>query len=129
MREQGAALLRARLVLALAEEDVLAHRHRVRTEHAGEGARVAVGVQAYGAQVVAELLLQLPAHTGVQWLPGPADDVLRLGRPVLRRALLAFAAALGGGLLGRLGVLRGGGRHRVTSPRPASPACTARASS
>src|SRR5262249_3639304 len=87
----------------------------------------ASGVQPYPSEVVAELLLQLPADAGVQRLTGAADDVLRLGRTGLGGALLALAAALLGALL-RLSVL-GAGAHRSTSPWPLSPSCTARASS
>ena len=60
--EQPLPVRRAGAIGALAEEDVLADRDRVRAQQFRQCARVPVGVQAHPAEVVAELLLQLPPY-------------------------------------------------------------------
>lgn len=101
MGEQPLPVRRTRAIGALAEEDVLSDRDRIRAQQFRQRARVPVGVQAYPAEVVAELLLQLPPYAQIEWLSGAADDVLRLRCPG-RGALLALAPPFG---LGRLRVL------------------------
>jgi hypothetical protein len=127
--EQALAVGGAGAVGALAEEDVLPDRHRVRAQQLGQLPGVPTGVQPYAAEVVTELLLQLPSYAHVERLSGAADDVLRFGRTGLGRTLLALAAALFGGLFRTAVLCLGVAAHGVTSPRPESPACTARASS
>lgn len=112
--EQPAALVGAGPEGALAEEDVLADRDRVRAEQLGQLPGVPAGVQPYPTEIVSELLLQLTSQARVEGLSGAADDVLRLGRTGRGGPLLALAAPLLGGLL-RTGVL-GPGAHRPTSP-------------
>ena len=102
MGQQPLPVRRARTVGPLAEEDVLTDRHRVRAQQLGELPGVPVGVQAHPAEVVAELLLQLPPYAQVERLSGPADDVLRLRRTGLRARSLRLRAPFG---LGRLRVL------------------------
>ncbi len=102
--EEAAALVGAGFEGALAEEDVLADGDCVRAEQLGEPGGVAAGVQAYPAQVVAELLLQLPPHTRVEGLARAADDVLRFRGSGRAGPLPALAAPLLGRLL-RAGVL------------------------